>query len=77
MSTLMSHRLRVLARLAEEDERTLDALERTARNVLASEDDTSDVACAAREVAALYMARAIVALRGGEPVRLRAVKGGA
>ena len=76
MSTV-SQRLHALAAELRENERSLESLVSTARSVLDRESDPSDVAAAARELAALHMARLIVAIAGdaGQPAaKLKVVK---
>lgn len=70
----LSHRMHALAAEMRENERSLESLVTTARNVLDRESDPSDVAAAAREFAA--MARLIVAIVGdaGQATKLKAIK---
>jgi hypothetical protein len=57
-------------------EQSLAALRATAEKVLASADDSTDSACAQRELAAFELARDIIALLGPkEPKTFRVLRG--
>lgn len=74
----LSTRLHRLAREQSEVEKTIESMVSTAERVLASVDDTSDGACMGREMAAIALARDVLALHGVDAPKvngLRLVRG--